>query len=63
MKRPPIGIMPRWLWVELYPHPTTMQIIQRKLSLLYAVFRYKEQEISIPTEWQTELIKPNKSYL
>lgn len=42
--KPPLGIMPRWLWYE-----------QRLTELLQACDRYKAASMSIPQEWTHEV--------
>jgi len=42
-KRPPLGVMPEWLWNEY-----------RIASLLGAILRHLEAQASIPVEWVAE---------
>lgn len=42
-KRPPPGIVPKWLWQE-----------QRKTELLAAIVRYADGNLKIPPEWTAE---------
>ena len=45
MEKPPIGIMPRYIWVA-----------KRKREILDAVKRFIEAGAEIPTEWLDEYI-------
>lgn len=42
--RPPIGIIPKYLWIE-----------QRKSELMSAIDRYMKAGIKVPIEWLEEL--------
>lgn len=42
--RPPIGIIPRYLWIE-----------QRKSELISAINRYMKAGVKVPVEWLEEL--------
>lgn len=44
MKKPPLGLKPKWVHDE-----------ERKLEILDAIERYSEAEKSIPKEWVIEL--------
>lgn len=43
VKRPPIGIMPKWVWDE-----------ERKRELVAAICRYSEAGLKIPVQWAIE---------
>ncbi len=38
--KPPLGVMPRWLWQERYPEPTVGQLLERYRDVAAAVERY-----------------------
>ncbi|WP_315307267.1 hypothetical protein [Enterococcus devriesei] len=49
-RKPPIGIIPKELWIE-----------QRKLELKAAIKRYFEADFKVPIEWIEELNSYQKS--
>lgn len=57
--KPPIGLMPKWFWDELYPTPTEEDIYYRKLAIKNAIDRYNNVGIDIPEQWVIE----QQSYL
>jgi hypothetical protein len=46
VKRPPIGICPKWIWEE-----------DRKAELLAAMVRYSNENIKIPSAWAAEFLE------
>jgi hypothetical protein len=40
LEKPPIGVMPLWLWRELHPNPTPAQIFTREMEVMFAIDRY-----------------------
>lgn len=53
--KPPLGIMPRWLWDERNPTPTLADVWQRLNALNDAIKRYEAAGKHIPDEWYKEL--------
>lgn len=45
VKQPPLGIMPRWRWLEL-----------RAMELQAAINRYMEAKVKVPEEWLDEKV-------
>lgn len=55
-KKPPLGLMPKYLWDELCSNnPYKTSIADRKIALKNAIKRYNKSKIDIPNEWLTEL--------
>ena len=54
--KPPIGIMPRWLWLEYLEGemPSDIEIKNRKIELKNAIMRYKEKGFNPLLEWIME---------
>lgn len=46
VERPPVGLMPKWLWIET-----------RHSAIVAAIERYTGAGIPIPAEWWTELFE------
>lgn len=38
--KPPIGVMPQWLWEEKNPTPTFQDLMNRAVDLEGAILRY-----------------------
>jgi hypothetical protein len=57
LKKPPIGIMPKWLWFEFLEgnEPSETEIINRKKELESAILRYKKSIFKPLDEWFIEL--------
>ena len=56
MKKPPIGLYPRRLWEEIYPHPSDQDLEYRNQAVIEAVIRYLEIEMKVPDAWLKELM-------
>lgn len=56
-RRPPIGIMPRFIWLELLEvlPPSDIEIEQRAQALRAAIDRYRAAGAVAPAKWFTEL--------
>jgi hypothetical protein len=54
LEKPPIDIMPRWRWEELYPHWDNSIAAQRIILLNMASSRYEEAKVAVPEEWEKE---------
>lgn len=53
-KKPPIGVMPRFLWTEHHPDPTPGDHMARALAVAAAIHRYiKAGRLPLP-EWVDE---------
>jgi hypothetical protein len=48
--RPPLGLRPKWLWLE-----------QRRAEILQAICRYKEAGHNVPKKWLKELAQHEKT--
>lgn len=53
--KPPIGIMPEWLWKEQNPSPAAADYLARAFALNAAILRYLEVGMLPRTEWIDEL--------
>ncbi len=52
---PPLGVMPRWLWDEMCPNPSPLQLWNRRCEVEAAVVRYVHAELPVPVAWFNEL--------
>jgi hypothetical protein len=52
IKKPPIGLMPKWLWIE-----------QRMNEIARAIDRYRAAGMQIPKKWEKELARHQKTIL
>jgi len=57
VKKPPIGIIPKWFWLEMLEgnEPSEIEIINRKKELNAAILRYKKSTFTPLDEWLVEL--------
>lgn len=57
MKKPPIGIIPKWLWLELLEGdvPSEVEVENRKTALIAAIGRYRDRSMTPLQEWIEEL--------
>ena len=55
MTKPPVGVMPEYLWRSKYPYPSPENIKDRIESLEAACYRFIEGRRSVPGEWLGEL--------
>lgn len=55
IKRPPLGIMPYYLWKEYFPTPTQEDINKRVIELENTIKRYEESDFEPLHEWFYEL--------
>jgi hypothetical protein len=53
--RPALGIMPAWLWSEVHPCPTPVEIAERRRELERAINRYRNAGEPPLPEWLAEL--------
>lgn len=55
--RPPIGVMPNWLWIEMLEclPPSTDEVICRKLALVRAIRRYEQARLPVNPAWRLEI--------
>lgn len=55
-KRPPIGIMPRHVWLEFLegPEPSEDEKRDRRADLRNAINRYQKAGIAVPMKWIIE---------
>lgn len=59
-KRPPIGIMPKWLWLEfLEGKPSEIEIKNRVIALNKAINRYENAGFKPLKEWFFEIKQYN----
>lgn len=59
MIKPPIGLYPRWLWLEFLEvptDPTPEEKHERELDIRAAIKRYIDAGLIPPKEWFDELI-------
>lgn len=57
MPKPPLGVLPRYLWAEQYPTPTALQVRVRRRVLLEAMLRYEQAGVDEPRAWLDELVE------
>lgn len=57
LQKPPIGIMPRWLWLEFLEgeNPSEVEIQNRKREIQLAILRYLNSPFKPLQEWYIEL--------
>ena len=56
-KKPPIGIMPLWLWKEKHPNPTISQLLQRYEDVKAAIERYRQAGEPPLQKWLDEILE------
>ncbi len=58
MIKPPIGIMPKWLWLEFLEvsEPSQIEIKNRIIELEGAIDRYQKASFRALDEWVNELL-------
>ena len=54
-EKPPLGVMPDWLWWEKYTAPTPGQLLSRYQDVSAAVDRYLEAGYLPRIDWLREL--------
>lgn len=62
-KKPPLGLMPLYLWRECNPSPNISALAQRAIEVAQAVQRYYEAGELVNPEWLSEIgirgVRPN----
>ena len=53
--KPPIGIMPLWLWRDQHADPTLLEMLDRYCEVGRAVERFRAAKVKVPQEWLVEL--------
>lgn len=53
--KPPIGVMPQFLWDEQHPDPSHDDYMERAFDLEAAIVRYLEADMLPRIEWVKEL--------
>jgi hypothetical protein len=54
LKKPPLGVMPEWLWIEQNPTPGAEALHARVDALAAATGRYRDADMPVPAEWLDE---------
>lgn len=55
MTKPPLGIMPLNIWMSKNPNPSLEDLLDRHLSVLEAVVRFRRAGVEPKREWLDEL--------
>lgn len=53
--KPPLGVTPWWLWKELNPEPTVLDLFCRYRAVMAAVDRFRAAGREVKREWLSEL--------
>lgn len=55
--KPPLGVMPKWLWLEMLEclPPSEIELKERRVEVSGAVSRYRAAGFSVNPEWLLEL--------
>lgn len=62
VKKPPLGLMPRWLFDEKFPDATVLDIEGRLQSVADAMYRYHDAGQEIPKEWTDEYLERSRGF-
>ena len=54
VSKPPLGLMPRYLWDESHPNPSPEDVQTRLTQIEEAIERYTDAEIDAPDAWMIE---------
>jgi hypothetical protein len=52
--KPPIGVMPAYLWWEAHPEPSLTELLERYDDVCGAIRRYREAGLPIDARWSEE---------
>lgn len=55
-RRPPIGVLPVWLWMEQNPEPSAEERADRIETVEDAIRRYEAAGFVPPSPWRDEVI-------
>ncbi|GAB3956685.1 hypothetical protein GCM10028805_47310 [Spirosoma harenae] len=58
MNRPPLGVLPRFLWLELLEvpdDPSPEEMLERKKLVQEAIQRYEDAGCYVPKKWMNEV--------
>jgi hypothetical protein len=53
--KPPLGVMPAYLWHEANPDPSLAELLDRQREVTAAVRRYLDAGLTVPQPWLSEL--------
>jgi hypothetical protein len=53
-KKPPIGVIPRYLWDERHPNPTVEELRERFAEVSNAIRRYRDAGLQPNALWLAE---------
>lgn len=54
--KPPLGVMPWWLWSEANPSPTVADLLSRYVAVSEAVARYRRAGLKHDPLWFAEVL-------
>lgn len=56
MAKPPLGVMPWWLWSKAVPEPDIADLLHRYTEVDKAVTRYRQAGLRPDPQWLAEVL-------